>query len=184
MDPFSLAALATDALTAAIGFLFDQAGGILKRVRARKEGKEPSPDVTAPSPEVDDIIAGKLQPLRVDFATAERLEDDIRALRRALSEYADGTYPVDAADTDVIEATDALRRALEAVYSQRLTFVGEDRPSSGPLVEGRADVDEIEGYVAGVRARVVQGGQISGSVRAKRVRAGGTAFGVDVDTVS
>lgn len=141
MDPLSLSVLsAAAALTKGIEFLYAQAGEILKRRRERADPKAPSSEVPEPPPDVPEVIAGELQPLVVDDVEADRLEGDIRELRRALSEYADGTYPVDLGNENLLAATDALRCALEAVYGQRLTFVGEDRSASESGLQAAVDV--------------------------------------------
>jgi hypothetical protein len=44
-------------------------------------------------------------------------------------------------------------------------------------------VDEVLGYVAGLRARRIVGGSVTGRVTAKLVGAGGQAIGLDVDTI-
>jgi hypothetical protein len=97
-----------------------------------------------------------------------------------LGNYANGLQDVDPADTETLEAADALRRLLEVIYGQRITFKGEERPPSGPLVIGRAEVEKVIGDVAGVRARVVRG-RVEGEIKAREVT--GRASGVEADTI-
>lgn len=178
VDAFSLDVLGTAGLTAALEFLYTQAGGIVRRQWARHRGEE-VPDLVEPTPADRDLLAGALKPLELNDDAVQRLESEIGDLRRALADYADGTYPVETTNRDLLVTVDALRRALEAVYGQRITFAGEKRPVSGLAVEGSVDVDEIHGYVAGIRGRIIEGALL-GSVRAKTVGAHGTAIGVDL----
>ena len=72
---------------------------------------------------------------------------------------------------------------MEAIFGQRITFRGELRPPSGPFAVGEATVDEVLGYVAGMRATGISGGSASGKVMAKRVGPGGQAIGLDAGTI-
>lgn len=180
MEPISLAVVGTAVLTEGIKFLYAQAGEAIKSWRARKEGEAAPVPVAAGAP-----LEGELEPAVLDAAAMERLEDEIRALRASLAPYVDDVAPepVDDGNQDLIGVVDGLRRSLEAVLGQRIRFRGEPGEPSGPLVTGEVDVDNVAGYVAGVRARSIQGGQIRASVRAKKVEAGGQAVAVDLDTI-
>jgi hypothetical protein len=53
----------------------------------------------------------------------------------------------------LLTRVDALRKALEIVIGQRLTFQGEKRPEAeGPIVRGRINVDEVLGYCGSFEA--------------------------------
>jgi hypothetical protein len=180
-DPISMGALGGVVLTEGIKFLYKQAGEILKGWRERHAGKKsadssPSQTVIVESP----LLEGRLSADKVDYHAVERLEVQLREVRQELSDYADGIDPVDTADPALLAKVDALRRMLEAVYQQRITFKGEHRPA-GPTVEGRIDVEEVAGYVVGVRARTIAGGKVKGEVKAKHVE--GEATGVDADRI-
>jgi hypothetical protein len=90
---------------------------------------------------------------------------------------------VDPGDRRLLELVDGLRRVLEAVYGQRLTFKGEARPPSGPVVVGEAKAGEVSGYVAGLRARRILGGEVVGRAEAGDVGPGGQVIGAEVDTI-
>jgi hypothetical protein len=107
----------------------------------------------------------------------------LRGLRKELSDYVTGVELIDPADTALLQQIDALRQALEAIFQQRLTFKGEQRPASGPLVGSRIDVEAVAGYVAAVRAKTIQSGQVRAEVKAKTVQAGGQVVGVDVSSI-
>jgi hypothetical protein len=170
-DPLTLSVLGATVLTEGIKFVYNQATELLRR---RREKAAEAPDVPA--------LEGQLAPLNPDSAVLDRVEPDLRELRKVLQDYVDDIEPISAQDERLLEATDAARRLLEAVYGQRITFRGEQRPVSGPVVEGTVDVDAVSGYVAGVRARVVGGSaHVRGAVRADEVS--GTAVGVDLDRI-
>jgi len=117
------------------------------------------------------------------FDAVERVEEQLRELRKDLSDYADGIELVDVKDQNLLKRIDALRQILEAVYQQRITFKGEQRPPSGPVVEGRIDVEEVAGYTAAVRARQIFGGTVRAEANARRVEPGGQVIGVDTDSI-
>ena len=186
MEPFTLGAIGAVVLAEGIKFLYNQAGEVLKRRREHREAAatgtptaETVPIETTPPP----IFEGELAPAKIDFDATERLEQDLKDLRKSLVDYADDIEPVDPKNENLLKVVDALRQAMEAIYHQRLTFKGEQRPSSGPIVEGRIDVEEVAGYVAAVRADVIESGRSTGVTDVERVEEGGEAIGVDVKRI-
>jgi len=182
VEPFSIGALGMLAAAEGIRFLYGQATEVLTRWRARKKGE----DEKAGAPIADDgaqVLERPLQQPEPDFAAVERLSDDIKQLASVLGDYASGLEEPDPDDEELMAAADALRRALEVVYGQRMTFKDEQRAADGPEITGIADVDRVLGDVAGVRARLVKSGRIKGKLRAGTVEAGATGAGVTIDTV-
>jgi len=182
VDPFSLGALGAVAATEGIKFLYGQATEVIKRWRDRKAGNQAEAETPIPLAGAE-ILEGELAPPKIDFEAADRLHEDIKQLASVLGNYANGLEDPDPNDRDLADAADGLRQALEAVYGQRITFKGEDRDPSGPVVTGRVDVETVAGDVAGVRARLVRSGRITGEARATKVEAGGKLSGVDADTL-
>lgn len=187
-DPLTLTAVGAAALVEGIRFLYGQAGEALKRWRERKAAaKAAGPDAGTTLPVSAELppaaFEGRLQDPRLDLRVVARLERDLLDLWQAVAGYAHGIQEVDPGDRRLLEVVDALRRTMEAVYGQRLTFKGEARPASGPAAAGEARVDEVLGYVAGLRARRVVGGTVTGRVDAGTVGPGGQAVGTDLDSV-
>jgi hypothetical protein len=186
-DPLTLAAVGAVALTEGIKFLYGQAGEALKRWREHKAAKAAAaaPVVVEPvSAELPPAaFEGQLQDPQLHLDAVERLEQELRELRAAVADYAQGIDSVDPGDKQLLEAVDGLRRAMEAVYGQRIAFKGEPGPPSGVQVMGEAKVDEVLGYVAGLRARRVIAGSVTGRVEVKKVDRGGQAVGVEIDTI-
>jgi hypothetical protein len=177
----TLAALGATALTEGIKFLYGQATEILKRRRERKAGREVEDTVPVEAPEV---VAGELRPAKPDWAAVERLEGDIEEQLARLALYKDDIREADPGDEDLLRTTEALRRSLEVILAQRITFKGEEREPSGPIVVGSAEVDDVAGYVAGVRAgEGIAAGEVRGDVKAGRVEQGGQAVGVDAGKI-
>jgi len=174
VDPLTLSGVAATVLVEGIKFLYGQAAEVLKRRREKRAAEDPVVEV-AESPAA---LEGELDRLTIDPDAAERLEPELKTLYSALTLYAHGIEPADPEDEGLLRTVDALRRVLEAVYQQRLTFAGEARPSSGPLVEGEIDVKEVEGYVAAVEAELIASGHVIGKTIVDRVGPGGTAVGV------
>jgi hypothetical protein len=186
MEAFTLGALGAVALTEGIKFLYGQAGEILKRRRERKKAAGQGTAEGELEPlriENPGILDGELEPAQIDFEAVDRLEQDLKVFSQQLGNYVSGIEEVDPSDEELLRVADALRRALEAIYQQRITFKGEKRSPSGPVVEGRVDVEEVAGYTAGVRAEVIESGRVSGELKGKRVEPGGEAIAVDVKRI-
>ncbi len=187
LDPITLSALGTAALTEGIKFLYGQAGEILKRWRERKDTtvKEGASQL-APTESVEiklpsSIFGGQLSAPQIHFVEVERIVEPLRNLRKDLSDYAEGIEMVDTTDQNLLQRIDALRQILEAVYQERLTFKGEKRPSSGTRVEGKIDVEKLAGYAAAVHIGTLTGGDVYGTGEAKTVEKEGKLIGVDID---
>src|SRR5690349_16387636 len=102
-DPFTLTAVGAVALTEGIKFLYGQAGEALKRWRERKAaGKsadvEPA-DVQLPS----DAFAGQLERPQLHFDAVGRLEQELRDLRAAVADYAQGIDEVDPNNEELLQ---------------------------------------------------------------------------------
>jgi hypothetical protein len=183
-DPLTLAAVGAVALTEGIKFLYGQAGEALKRWRARKQAastEAPTEPVPVELPAA--AFEGQLHDPRLDLDAVGRLEQELRDLRAALADYAQGIDTVNPNDRRVLEVVDGLRQAMETVYGQRIVFKGEVGPSSGTVVTGEAKVRDVRGYVAGLRARRIIAGTVTGRVEADTVEPGAAAIGLEVDTV-
>ena len=182
-DPFTLAGVGAVVLAEGIKFLYQQAGDALKRWRRRKDahpaGSAESVDARLPA----DAFKGRLENPKVHFDAVQRLEPALVDLRHAVADYAEGIYDVDPGDQRLLQAVDGLRQVMEAVYGQRITFLGEPRPASGPVAVGEVKVDNVLGYVAGLRARDIISGSATGRVEVGTVHPGGTAVGLDVGTL-
>jgi hypothetical protein len=187
VEPVTLAVVGTVALTEGIKFLYTQAGEVLKQWRERRDAAQTGtaePDNSGSMDiELSDAFEGQLSEPKIHFDVLQRLEEDLREARKSLSDYADGIEKVDNSDEDLLAKIDALRRLLEAVLQERITFKGEQRPPSGPVVEGHIDVDEVAGHAAAVRARRITGGHIVGGGTAKRVEPGGRFIGIEADEI-
>ncbi|MBF6543345.1 hypothetical protein [Nocardia brasiliensis] len=176
MEEFlSLAALGTVALSEGVRFLYDQAGELLRRRRARAGSDTESE--TGTDRETPPIVTEPEQLPAPDMAQVQRFEPELRALRGDLHEYAAGVDPVAPSDERLLHLVDALRRVLETIHGTPLVFAGEGRESA--QVRGSIDADQVAGYVAAVRADRAEG-TIEGHTRVREVVAGGQAIGVDL----
>lgn len=176
----SLATLGASALTEGIKFLYSQAGEILTRWRERNEGRGSDAPVELPA---TPVIEGRFEPTTPNWGDMPRLEADIRAWRRCLVGYVDEGEPVNSKDEGLLLTVDALRRSLEVVLGQRITFKGEERMPSGPIIVVHSDVEEVAGYSASVCARTMSEGRVEVRRRTKVVGPGGQDVGVEVDRI-
>jgi hypothetical protein len=182
MDPITLTGVGAVVISEGVKFLYGQAGELLKSWRNRRQkgdGDEP-PRLEAPPP---DLLDGSVQPAVANLDTVGRFEDELRELWQALAPYAAGIEDIDEHDAELLAATDSVRRILEAVFEQRITFRGERREPSGPVVIGEANIDAIAGDVAGVRARLISSGRITGIVKAKTAEKGAHISGVEAGEI-
>jgi hypothetical protein len=186
-DPITLGAIGTVALTEGVKFLYKQAGEVLKGWREHRnsaeKGSAPPTQSQVVQINLPPVFEGQLSDPKIHFNLVERLEPQLREIRQGLSAYADDIDPIDSTDEKLMANVDALRQMLEAVYQQRITFKGEKRPPSGPTVEGKVDVEKVEGLVAAVRAGTITAGKVSGEAKAKEVAPGGTLTGVEVEKI-
>ncbi|GHJ39223.1 hypothetical protein [Streptomyces sp. TS71-3] len=172
MPELPLITLGVTALTEGIRFLYGQAGELL-RLRRERSGEAGAETATPPCIAEPEALPG------ADPALVGRFEDDLRALRARLHEYASGIDPVDPADERLLRTVDALRGVIAAVHGTPVVFAGESRDAV--LVRGSVDADTVAGYVAAVRADRAAG-TIEGTTRVGRVERGGEAVGVDLGT--
>ena len=178
-DPITLAMVGGAVLQEGVSFLFGQAGEVLKRWRGRRDKDREAEQIEAQLPA--DVFAGDVAPLVIHFDAVAAMEDDIKQLVAALGVYASGAEEPRPEDPELAQAVDGLRSALEAVFRQRLTFVGEQRPTSGPAAEADIDIEHVKGYVAGIRVKTVESGTLKARLRANNVAEGAEAVGIDID---
>lgn len=184
-DAFSLGAIGAFALTEGIKFLYEQAKDVITRWRearaARDKGAEGG-KVELPGGG-GEAIKGRLEPAAVDLDVVEEHAEALTALRRALIEYADEGREVRPGDPGVVETVEALRGVLQLIYGQTITFAGEAGPPSGTRIDASVEAKSVSGYLAGVRARGLIGGdtEIRSRMSVDRVEAEGTAVAVDLD---
>lgn len=185
-EPTTLAAVGVMALAQGVKFLYSEAAEALKLWRAKKakeiDRTEAPPAAFAPRP-VPPVFAGEVVAGAPDLAAVAKIDEPLAAARKDVADLAEGLEPVDPKNAAQLEKIDALRRLVEAAYGRRITFEGEKRAPSGPLLRGEVDVEELLGYAAGVRAKNVKSGRVEGKAKAKKVGEGGQIFGVDVEDV-
>lgn len=183
-DPLSLSTITGVVLTEGIKFLYAQAGDIIKRWNERKAKGSTSqlPEEEPLAIQSPAVLEGALSTPVIHYDRVERLQSDLVSLVAGLGNYANGFEEADTSNHELLQRVDAVRQILEAIYGQAISFRGERRAASGvPVIEGEADLDEVAGYAAAVRARTVTSGTIRGSIAAKVVKEGGEAVGVDID---
>lgn len=186
MDPITLASVGSIAITEGIKFLYGQASELLKHMREHKEAEaKAAASAVEPAPVVlpAQAFEGQLKNPVIHYVQLHKVQGALYDARKALADYADGLVDVDPKDPQMVASVDVLRQLVEAVYQQRITFKGEQREPSGPVVEGSIDVERILGDAVAVEARWVKTGKVTGRVQAKEVAQGAHVTGVKVDTV-
>jgi hypothetical protein len=131
----SIALLGATALTEGIKFLYGQVSELIKRYRERRDRSEAIEIQPVRQP---GLLAGELARRPVNLEALRESEPRLLELRRGLTNYVDGLLPINAADTTLLEQVESLRRLLENIYGQHITFAGEQRPSTGTPVVVRS----------------------------------------------
>jgi hypothetical protein len=185
-DPFTLSVVGTAVLTEGVKFLYNQAAEVLKLWMKRREAKAaqmPAEETEEVQVRLPDAFEGELMHPKVHFDAVAELEEQVLELRRDVGDLVEGLATLEGHRDKYEQRIDALRQCMEAVYQQRFTFKGEERPSSGPMVKGKINVKEVAGYVAAVRAKSIQEGDIGVDVTVESVGKGAEVVGVDADTI-
>jgi hypothetical protein len=175
IEPISLTAVGVLALTEGIKFLYGQAGELLKHWRERKAGgDQEEPELRPPA----DLLEGSVDPARPNVERLERLEGELRERRRSIGDYADGVEAVDPHNVELLQQVDELRRLIEVIYGQRITFKGEVREPSGPMIEN--EVRALEAKIRRSDVGVVQGsgGSVKQTVDVTRAEIDDSSVGV------
>ena len=189
-DPvtFSAAALGMAALTEGIKFLYGQAGDLLKHWRQRKDakGKDTSGAAVVAAPAVklpEAVFAGQLVDPAIHVDALNVAAPQLLALRQELMPYVEGVADIATEDRALLDRVDALRNLLEAVYQQRVTFRGEQRDASGPIVNGFIDAKRVAGEVEVLRANTIASGRVNIGGHFDTVEKGGKVTGLKVDKI-
>lgn len=172
-EPITLGLIGGLLLAEGVKFLYEQANHLLEGRRAARADAEG----------VAEAGHGVLRRPLDARRPARDLPDESLAvlgdLARFLDPYARGERSADPHDRDLVAAAEAVRQVLEYVYDRDLSFV--DEPRTGPAIHGRIEADDVAGYAAAVRLRVVESRSVSGQVRVRSVAPGGEVVGVDVE---
>jgi hypothetical protein len=189
--PFTLAGIGGAALGQGINFLYSQAGELIRRWQSRKDAtKAAGSAASAPAPDqitiqVPPILGGRVLTVAPDLVAVGDSAAQLLRLRAALSNYADGLQQIDPADPQLARTVDELRTTLEGIFGKHLTFLGEDRPTTGqPVVKSKIQVGSVKGSVTGVGVKGgVAAGRIESELTAGDVESGGSVTGVQIGTL-
>ncbi|MFE2726845.1 hypothetical protein [Kitasatospora sp. NPDC059327] len=170
----TLAGLGGAALSEGIRFLYGQAEEVLRR---RREARASASSGNSSSP----LSLSAAESTSPDHALGERFEGDIHALMVELEPYRAGSGArllADPGDRQLVDTAEALRRILSVVLGTPLTPGRE----SAQTVDVQLDVEQVAGYVAGVRGRAPKEVDLKVVLKAGTVGEGGQVLGVDFGT--
>jgi hypothetical protein len=175
LDPLGFPVLASSAITQAFGFLYGRLASLLDRRSA-------APDESVLDYEQPSGLIGHLAPLEIDQDALVRLRTVLESLDDALGIYKDNPGLLNAEDERLRRNLGRLRGVLEAVYHQRFTFEGEERPSTGVKVEQW--VDEVVGELTGLTAEDITSGA-RGEVKqvSKKISRDGRVIGAKIKNI-
>ena len=175
MDPLSALTLA--AITAGVGFLYQQAGEFLSAWRKRRQDKNAPPPRTLDAP--DGVTLTRPRPLA--DAPSEQTEKLLEELQQLIKPILGGR--IDATTPAARTAIEQLREVVEAALQTPVRLPGE---SPRPLKVSDINVvtHQVAGRVAGLRADLAKlpgGAEIYGvHVQTGNVEPGGEVTGVDL----
>ncbi len=181
-DPLTWTVVGSTVVVEGIKFLYGQMTEVMKRLAAKKE--KPAEPATSPEPvALPTVFAQEGETRQANLATAEKLEEEMYQLHSDLAAYAAGLRKPTVGDPIVLEQLEALRKVMEAVYANHITFKGEKLPTSfdGPTVNADLRIKEVKGYVAGIRIKKMNSGNASAKLDIDKVETGATAIGVEID---
>ncbi len=182
MDPITMAGVGSVALTEGIKFLYGQAGEALRRWRSSDDEQSEHLEL-AQAQLPNDAFQGNIELDQMELDVVGHLEQELRDLRAAVADYAQGIDPVDPSDERLLEALDGLRKAMELVFGQRIIFRGESTSTRDAVVLGEAEIGHLRGYVAGLRAKKIIGGSATGRVSSETVGPGAQAIGLEAHSI-
>ena len=169
----ALSLLGLEALKQGVTFLFDQAKRLLDRRPEVTETKLPQ-----------GVFTGELDPSQYDEEELARTESALRAMRAGLFPYIDDAALITPDDRQLTSLVDRLRRLLEVIYRQHITFVTEvNRPDSGVRLRVDIDTDRIAGQAIAIDAGTISQGDVEVQARAREVEAGGSLTGIKADRI-
>ncbi|MBP2477731.1 hypothetical protein JOF53_006603 [Crossiella equi] len=177
MDPLSLSALAGAAVAPVFTFLFGRLASLLDN-RASRTGKN-APAQETEQIETPAVVHGVLKPLQVNDEQLQQRLGELEVLAGSLGVYDRNPDRLQVEDVKLLENMGRLRDHLECIYGQRITFVGEQRPTSGSRVDQSIDV--VEGDMTGIEGKNVRSAHIT--QKARHVPAGGKVIGIKADDV-
>lgn len=178
-EPITLALLGATALTEGVKFLYKQADEALQRYYENKKAAQQAATISSGG-QIPDVLQGGSQALTIHTEALEKAIPQLEPLVNELSSYGKGYKDVVPADADTLKKMDTLRRLLEAVYKQPLTFRGENRPESDINVDGHVKVHDLYGDAVGLEADSISEGNATGTGEADTVHKGGSLTGVKV----
>jgi hypothetical protein len=167
------------ALAEGVKFLYAEASAALKVWHERQSGTQLASTAEV-GKEIPPVFAGQLAPPLADLTVVQHLEEPLREAQQDLSELVTGNEKVGSGNADLLARIDLLRTLMEAVLHQRITFQGENRPPSGPLVQSSIKMENLKGYATAVRAKRILNGTITVTAEATSVDSGGQLIGVDI----
>jgi hypothetical protein len=185
----TLAAVGMAAVTEGIKFLYGQASELLKWRHEKQKVAEGAQAVPSEQPKLmsrPDVFEPDPAQAGLDEGALERLAQPMDELCDKLSGVVTGRTEVVPSDAALMTRVDALRKALEVIVGQRLTFRVEARPETqGPVIRGEVHVKKVLGYAAGVAAGMITGKvTVEGKVVADEVAPGASAIGTKVDSAT
>jgi len=176
-DAVDLAMVTQSALPAAFTFLFEQAGSLLARWRGHRDTRA---EMTAE--QVPGELVGSLSlPLETDAARLEARAGELNAYLLALTRYRADPSLINTSDTALMAMLSQARDALEEIYGQRFTFLGEQRPGSGPFVSVRSK--EVAGNLIGMEALEAIRGNAAVDLNVEIIQPGGKVVGMSAPII-
>jgi hypothetical protein len=170
-----LAGVAVTALNEGVKFLYNQAAEALKRWRERGDAVLAEPPESVFEPGVGAVAL-----------PAERVgghERQLRELMNALQPYVAAGEQIQPTDVTALHLVHTLRRVMEQLTGQTLTFHGEQRDTR-LSVRGAATADHVDGTLRGVGIRragsKLGGASVDGIGGAKTVGKDGNVTGVEI----
>jgi hypothetical protein len=176
-DAVDLTMITGSALPAAFTFLFNQVDSLLSRWRERRDARA---ELTVG--QVPPEMVGTLSlPLQTDAARLDARAGELEAYLLALTRYREDPSLIRTSDVALVAMLSRARDALEEIHGQRFTFLGEQRPRSGPFVRGR--YKEVAGNLIGMEASEAIRGDATVDFDVGVIQQGGKVVGMSAPII-
>ncbi|WP_280314747.1 hypothetical protein [Nocardia wallacei] len=179
VEPISLSILGGALLTEGVKFLYGQASALVDRRRTKADRANEDAAALAAQPAAG-VLSSAWNPQSPDSSVLNQVEPSARMLVTTLNPYVTGALKIDPHDPVLLSAVDALRKTLEYVFRNEITFTGEKRTVDRKRITGEVDVSEVVGYAAAIRMARDTNADLHGIARVDRVAEGGRLMGVDI----
>lgn len=185
-DPLSLSVIGASVAVEGVRFLYRQADALLEgwKTRRRRGGDVAPGEVLDVPLQSSPVLATAPQVGGADASRVKDAAEELEALATALFPFAEEGRPLPEDDPAPAASAGSLRALLEAIYSQPLTFTGEQREQTTADVDFTQILERVRSSTVTMigAAALGDGGQLSATQKVDEAE-GSTIIGIGTVTI-